>query len=231
MGERAGLSGRGIQDLERGKRRRPQPSTARRLADALGLEDPLRGELLCAAFAQTPAALEGGLSAPAPLSALWLTGFVGREHEQTALRDQLEVTRLLTLVGPGGVGKTRLAAEVAAGIGYRYADGVRLIELSSLTRPELVVQVMAQALGLRVEVDSQAEDALTSYLARRQLLLVVDNCEHLIDACAEVVLSLLQRCPDIHVLATSREPLGVEGCNRKLWTGLRVTSAAYPPGC
>jgi len=142
---------------------------------------------------------------------LKLTSFVGRQHELTEMRHRLEVARLVSLVGPGGIGKTRLALEVARTLGSCYADGVILADLAPIAAPELVVQAVARALGLRIELDREPQTAILSFLSGRQLLLVLDNCEHLVEACAELVAALAQTCPGVSVLATSREPLGVDG--------------------
>jgi predicted ATPase len=115
------------------------------------------------------------------------------------------------LVGTGGIGKTRLALEVARGHRSRYVDGVIFADLAPLATPELVVQTVARSLGLRVELDREPLAAIVSFLVPRQLLLVLDNCEHLVEACAELVTALLHRCHHVSVLVTSREPLGVDG--------------------
>jgi len=127
------------------------------------------------------------------------------------MRHRLEVARLVSVVGPGGIGKTRLALEVARGCGSRYADGVVFVDMAPLAAPELVVQAVARSLGLRIELDREPQAAIVSLLVPRQLLLVLDNCEHLVQACAELVTALLQNCRHVSVLVTSREPLGVEG--------------------
>jgi predicted ATPase len=140
-----------------------------------------------------------------------LTSFVGREQEVADVCQRLETARLLTLVGTGGIGKTRLALEVADRCAHAYADGVSLIDLAPLRQPELVAQNLAQALGLRTELDRQPQAAVLTFLAARRLLLVLDNCEHLIDACAELVQAVIESCPSVSVLLTSREPSGVPG--------------------
>ena len=152
--------------------------------------------------------------APArPLGTLTLeqTSFVGRGREIAEIAQALGRTRLLTLTGPGGAGKTRLAYEVAAGLAGRYPDGVHVAELASLSRPELVPHTVAAVLDVQVPGTETAEAALARQLADRRLLLVLDNCEHLLDACARLTTEVLRGCPGVIVLATSREPLRVGG--------------------
>ena len=152
--------------------------------------------------------------APArPLGTLTLeqTSFVGRGREIAEIAQALGRTRLLTLTGPGGAGKTRLACEVAAGLAGRYPDGVHVAELASLSRPELVPHTVAAVLDVPVPGTETAEAALARQLADRRLLLVLDNCEHLLDACARLTTEVLRGCPGVIVLATSREPLRVGG--------------------
>jgi predicted ATPase/DNA-binding SARP family transcriptional activator len=132
------------------------------------------------------------------------TSFVGRERDLALVRALLADARLVTLVGPGGVGKTRLAAELAAG--WQAPDGVWLAELAGITDPAEVPAAVCAALGLR-----PAAEELTSQLAGRQLLIVLDNCEHLLDACARLAHDLLGGCPGVRILATSREPLTTPG--------------------
>ena len=113
------------------------------------------------------------------------------------------------------MGKTRLALELSSGLAGAFADGVYLVELAPLTAPELVAQVIARALRVRVELDRQPQSALVRFLGTRQVLLLLDNCEHLLEACATLVVPLLQGCPGLRVLATSREPLGIDG--ERVW--------------
>ncbi|MEW2450252.1 BTAD domain-containing putative transcriptional regulator [Streptomyces parvulus] len=144
-----------------------------------------------------------------------LTSFVGRERELGAVRSELRTARLVTLTGPGGSGKTRLAEEAVAAL-----PQARLVELAPLDRPEAVPGALVNALGLRETVLVGSDrpslkrdpvDLLVEYCAPRTLLLVLDNCEHLVDEVARLTETLLTRCPDLTVLATSREPLGVPG--------------------
>jgi predicted ATPase/DNA-binding SARP family transcriptional activator len=139
------------------------------------------------------------------------TSFVGRRRELAEIDQALGRTRLLTLTGPGGAGKTRLAYEAAARLVDSYPDGVHVAELASLSRPELVPQAVASLLDVPLPETTTAEITLARQLAERRLLLVLDNCEHLLEACARLVAALLRTCPDVVVLATSREPLRVGG--------------------
>jgi predicted ATPase/DNA-binding SARP family transcriptional activator len=140
-----------------------------------------------------------------------LTSFVGREREMLEARRLLSMTRLLTLTGAGGSGKTRLALEVARGLASSYPDGAWLVELAPLSEPELVPQAVANALEIREQPGCPLLDTLLDALRDREMLLVLDNCEHLIDASARLAEPLLNSCPRLRVLATSREPLGVRG--------------------
>jgi predicted ATPase/DNA-binding SARP family transcriptional activator/DNA-binding CsgD family transcriptional regulator len=151
------------------------------------------------------------------------TSFVGREHEMLEVKRALAMTRLLTLTGVGGSGKTRLALEVARELVGTYPDGVWLVELAPLAEGELVPQAVTQALGVREQPGRSLTDTLTEVLQQRDMLLVLDNCEHLADSVATLVDTLLDSCPRLRVLATSRETLGVEG--EALW---RVSSLSVP---
>ena len=119
--------------------------------------------------------------------------------------------RLLTLSGPGGSGKTRLALAVAHEVVEKYGDGAWFVELAPLSDPELVPQAVASLLGVRETPGRELTDTLTDHLRPRTLLLVLDNCEHLVDASASLAEALLRSCPKLRVLATSRQALGVEG--------------------
>ena len=145
-----------------------------------------------------------------------LTSFVGRAGVVDELAGHLGQYRLVTVTGPGGSGKTRLAGEIASRVADRFADGVWLAELAGVRDPAQVVAAVAAALGIRElpsvqAADVQAADALARALARRQLLLVLDNCEQVIDAAAELCGRLLLGADDVRVLATSREPLQIAG--------------------
>jgi non-specific serine/threonine protein kinase len=153
------------------------------------------------------------------------TALVGRDREVADLRQLLlsDDGRLVTLTGVGGCGKTRLALGVAASLIGSFKDGVRLVELAAVVDPALVPQAVASVLSVRERSDRSLRDALVAHLARRQVLLVLDNCEHLVKVCAELADTLLQGCPGVRVLATSREALHIPG--ERAW---RVPSLAIP---
>jgi predicted ATPase len=141
----------------------------------------------------------------------YLTTFVGREREIGEVKKLLSGTYLLTLTGPGGVGKTRLALQVTADLLEAYPDGVWLVELGQLMDANVVAQTVASTLGVREQPGRPLLATLTDYLQPKDLLLVLENCEHLIAACAQLTDTLLRACPKLRVLATSREPLAVAG--------------------
>lgn len=151
------------------------------------------------------------------------TSFVGREDQRAKVGRILATTRLLTLTGTGGIGKTRLAMSVAADLAGSYPDGVWLAELASLRDPELVSQAVAQAVGVHEQPGYPLPITLKDHLSSKNLLLVLDNCEHLVDAVARLVETLLDFCPNLRVLTTSREALNVGG--ELIW---RVPSLSTP---
>jgi predicted ATPase/DNA-binding NarL/FixJ family response regulator len=140
-----------------------------------------------------------------------LTSFVGRAQEIAQARRLLATTRLLTLTGAGGVGKTRLGHEVAAGLLDMFQDGVWLVELSALTDPAFVPPAVATVLGLHEEPGHPLMSTLATALLGQRLLLVLDNCEHLVEACAAFADTVLRACPELRILATSRQALGIAG--------------------
>jgi predicted ATPase/DNA-binding CsgD family transcriptional regulator len=140
-----------------------------------------------------------------------LTHFIGREQEAVHIKRLLTDARLLTLTGPGGCGKTRLAIEVAATLQDVYTDGICWAELAPLTDGQLVAQTVAAALDVRDQPGSAQDQVVASCLEGRRLLLLLDNCEHVIEACAALVDGLLRACPHLQCVATSREPLSIAG--------------------
>jgi predicted ATPase/transcriptional regulator with XRE-family HTH domain len=223
LAKAAGVSPRAVSDLERGINRTARQDTAVRLAGALGLAEPVRSLFVAAALgriqaAQVLAARPGQAPGESPGSAgemhgfvPALTSFVGRAGPVREVAALLDRDRLVTVTGPGGTGKTRLAAEVARQVAGRFADGAWLVELAPVRDPALVPAVVAAALGVRDQPGVPATEAVARALARQQLLLVLDNCEHVIGAAADLCAGLLVACDDVRVLATSREPLAVAG--------------------
>jgi predicted ATPase/transcriptional regulator with XRE-family HTH domain len=212
LAERAGLSRRGINDLERGVRLRPRKDTVALLAEALGLagdeltafESAARGHMHQAVG---PPAIAGQPNLP-----IQPTPLLGREREIAEVVALLrrDDVRLVTLTGPGGVGKTRLAAQVAADLSERFADGALFVPLAQLADPNLVLPTIAQTLGLRESTGLSLEDGLRNYVRTRTLLLVLDNFEH-VAAAAPQVAEMLASGPAITVLVTSRVGLRLRG--------------------
>ena len=202
----------------------PDPET-QRLHAALLAGPPPEDPPAPAAGAGAAAPLDraaGPAPAPAGLPRQ-LTSFVGREAEVAEVARLLREAPLVTLTGPGGVGKTRLALEVAGRAAGAWPDGVGFVDLAPIADPELVPEAVAAALGLRETPGRPLLATLTDALRPKRLLLVLDNCEHLLDAAAALADALLRACPSVGVLATSREPLGVPG-----EAPYRVPSLAVP---
>ena len=212
LAERAQLSVRGIKYLERDGRT-PYGDTVRRLIGALGLDANACMRLESAARRGTSAAAGDERPdprfspLPEPPDAL-----IGRETAVAALRTLLggDAVRLVTLTGPGGVGKTALALRVAAELRAMFPDGVAFVPLASLADPSLVLSILADTLGVGEAADQSVLERLRAYLHGKRLLLVLDNCEHLLDA-APALADLLARCAPLKLLATSRAPLHIRG--------------------
>jgi len=150
----------------------------------------------------------GRLSNNLPLQ---LSSFVGREREMANVESLLAAHRLVTLTGPGGSGKTRLALAVASEAAQDFENGTYLVELASLADPDLISQAVASVLGVRESPGTPLVDSLHAHIGPREILLILDNCEHLIETCADLAETLLRSCPNLRILATSREALGVAG--------------------
>lgn len=140
-----------------------------------------------------------------------LTSFFGREKELAGLTNHLATFRHITVIGPGGTGKTRLALQLAAEHIDNFPDGVWLVDLSALKEPQIIPQALARAWELREQAGYSLQEMLNDFLHHKRLLLILDNCEHLQEACARLGHDLLLAAPELHLLATSREPLGIPG--------------------
>ena len=220
LAERSGLSARAISDLERGLKQRPHNATVRSLVKALGLSE--QEQAVFGAVGSGAAAVESVESAAAPLAVAGptrahnlppqLTSFVGREREVAAVVGLLlrPDVRLLTLTGPGGAGKTRLAVRAVEEVLPRFADGVRFVDLSSISDPGLVSIEIARMLGVKETGVLSPLNAVVAHLRDRHMLLVLDNFEQVVLA-APVAIQLLLACPGLTVLATSRVTLHVRG--------------------
>jgi predicted ATPase/transcriptional regulator with XRE-family HTH domain len=215
LASRAGLTAKAVSALERGERRRPYPHTVRSLSEALELPDAERASLLAAVPGRGEKASTPATGAPPTVLPTPTTALVGRERDVetvVALIGQPEI-RLLTLTGTGGVGKTRLATEaarasLAAGV---FPDGIVFVALASLGDAALVIPTIARSLPTAGEAEGRSpRESLRAYLRDKRLLLVLDNFEHLLGAAPEVV-ALMEACPGLTVLATSRAPLRVRG--------------------
>lgn len=199
-------------------------SWRRYLAEELGLDpspalrrmeqDILRHSLASAEPDATPCAVPGPARLPAPparVLPLPVTSFIGRDADCAAVTGLLGQVRLLTLHGPGGVGKTRLALEVLSQVADQYADGACVCDLATISHPTAVTQAIAAAVGLRERAFQRLDDQLIAHLAGQQLLLLLDNCEHVADAVAVAAERLLRETRNVTVLATSRDRLGIDG--------------------
>ena len=211
LAERAGLSVEAISSLERGTRRRPQIATLRQIADALGLADADRAAILDARLGDPPAEVATPRAA-IPSLLIPPTPLIGREREEAAIVYLLRqpTIRLLTLTGPGGAGKTRLALQVATTLREAFPDGVALVALGPLRDPRLVAATIAAALDLPNIGNLAAEERIAAFLGPKSLLLVLDNLEHLLEA-AGLLARLVATCPSLRLLVTSRAPLRVQG--------------------
>jgi predicted ATPase/transcriptional regulator with XRE-family HTH domain/uncharacterized protein HemY len=219
LAEQARLSARAISAYERGLRQAPYRDTLGQLVEALGLSATEQAALEATVQRRRgpKAALHPGIGPMPPAIAgrtnlpTQATSFVGRQRELIDVTSLLEQTRLLTLTGTGGCGKTRLALQVATGLVSAYADGVWLVDFAPLADPFLVPRVITAAAGVRDEPGQPLLDTLVAALRARRLLLLFDNCEHLLSACAQVADRLLHECPRLRILATSRQALDVVG--------------------
>jgi predicted ATPase/DNA-binding XRE family transcriptional regulator len=216
LAEAAGLSPRSVSDLERGINRTAQRGTAVLLADALHLCGPRRERFIAAARGKARLTAQDNLP-------IQLTAFIGRDREAADVQALVETSRLVTLTGPGGAGKTRLAEYVAAGQLGVPGDGVWLVELALVTQKDDVGAAVAGSLGIPLQLGRAALDVLADALAPQEIIIVLDNCEHVVSSCAKVADTLLRHCPKLRLIATSREPLSIAG-----ETVYRVPSLSLP---
>ena len=212
LAELAGLSLRGVSDLERGLRRAPHRDTLLRLLDALQLGQLEREAMRNAArhHRQVATHEESQQSIGSAALPIVLSSFVGRERELAEVEPRLANARLLTLTGPGGSGKTRLALQVASDVAAEFAEGVVFVPLAPISDPELVASTIAQALGIRDLGGRSMLQRLNEYLQPKSVLLVLDNFEQVLSA-APLVSGILGAAQKVKVLVTSREPLRVQG--------------------
>jgi predicted ATPase/class 3 adenylate cyclase len=152
-----------------------------------------------------------------------LTDIIGREHELEELRRAIDSGRLITLTGPGGVGKSRLAIQSAAELMPDYPDGVWLVELAPISEAENILPVIASVLKIRELPNLSLQITIIDLLHNLKTLMILDNCEHLIEACAEIAGELLQACPELRIISSSREPMGISGEST-----LRIPSLSFP---
>jgi len=206
LAERAGLSRRGIADLERGARNFPYPDTARRLAEALDLDSINRAAFMAACQRGRGGDLRSRYTLPIEPAPI-----VGRQAELDEAGRLGAAARLLTLTGPAGIGKSRLALELAHRTESAYRDGAVAVDLAPVLDDALVPITVAAALGAKLAPDRSAAECVREHVHARDVLLVLDNCEHLVAACAQLVDLLLRDAREVRVLTTSREPLRIQG--------------------
>ena len=213
LAELAQMSVGGIGVLERGIRRAPQRQTLELLVDALNLSPSKREEFEAAAKragnSRRPRDQETDVPHRHNLPYA-LTSFIGREEAMETLRANIQQHRLVTVTGTGGVGKTRLSLETAHTVLSGFRDGIWFVELAPVSDGDVVAQRIAETLGMD-STEPAVSDEWMDVLAEKSQLLILDNCEHLLAACAELAERLLARCPRLHILATSRERLHVIG--------------------
>ncbi|HEY5903095.1 MAG TPA: helix-turn-helix domain-containing protein [Anaerolineales bacterium] len=236
LADQVGCSLAAIKKIETDQRR-PSRQIAERLADSLGVPANQRGVFLevargLRAAEQLPLTRGPSLPTETPPGRpkpildnlpVQLTSFIGRERELSESRKLLATTHLLTLTGPGGTGKTRLSLQLASGLLNEFADGVWLVELAPVADPGLTVLSIASAMGVREQPRRTILEALVDYVRAKEILLLLDNCEHLLEICAQLANTLLRAAPGLKIIATSREALGIAG-----ETTYRVPSLPLP---
>jgi predicted ATPase/transcriptional regulator with XRE-family HTH domain len=231
LAERSGLSVRGISDLERGVNRSPRKDTLTLLAEALRLNGAARDAFFDAGMpkprgAPTAAEALSPSNLPTPL-----TRIIGRSADSADVTAMLKRpgVRFVTLTGPGGVGKTRLAIQVASDVRAQFPEGVWFVGLADLSRPDQVLPAIAQSFRLAQTGERSIGEQLADYVASKRMLLVLDNFEHLRDA-GPMVTELLRSCANLSLLVTSRSPLKVSGEHERLVSPLAVPDPRHLPG-
>jgi transcriptional regulator with XRE-family HTH domain len=209
LANRAGCAQVTIKKLEAGELR-PSKALAEALLRGLNIDtNQLDSFVRFARGGLTPELLSPEL--PKNNLPVELTSFFGREHEIAEIKLAIKEYHLVTLTGPGGIGKTRLSIQVAKGLLNDYPNGVWMVELAELTDPALIPQTVCAALDVIPQPKTPPIKALIEYLRAKSLLLILDNCEHLINACGQLATSLLHACPHLRIIASSREALEIDG--------------------
>lgn len=219
LAERTGLTTVAISALERGTRNHPYPHTTRQLVGALGLSDEERAAFIAAASRAAPKQsvepsahpAHAGVPASTPIPP---TPLIGRALELARLRARIDrpaAGRLTTITGLAGIGKTRLVLQLAAELRPEFPDGVWFVALAPISDPAEVPRAVAAELGVREVPDEPLVERLIAFLAPRHALLILDNCEHVLDSCATLLGQFLVACPDLQMIATSREPTNIGG--------------------
>jgi len=237
LAEQANLSTAAVTALERGARNAPYPRTLDALARALELSPQERADLIAAGAGAGRAPTADPPSVDQPVSNVaqlptWPTSLVGRSEDVDRVRSLLKpsgAARLLTLLGPGGVGKTRLACAVAAGMAAVFPDGIVFVDLAPLRDARLVPVTIARALDIRESGRRSARELLLEHLSERRILLVLDNFEHLLEA-APVIAELVSRYPRLTVLITSRTALRIQDEQRYAVTPLAAPGSTAAQG-
>ncbi len=224
LADRARISVQAVSALERGSRKVPYRYTLERIADALALDDAARIELELSAQRARGLRLEESVKSPPQNLPRQLTSFFGRAEVVKEIVDLLTHTPLVSIVGTGGAGKTRVAVAVGTALLDSFADGVWFVDLSPISDPVLVAQALAAALRVQESPKGALLETLIAYLERKRVLIIFDNCEHVMSGARMVVGSLLRECPDAALLATSREALSVAGER-----AYRIPPLAVPP--